>query len=154
MHPNVSMRLDMSRVAWKGHDIFHVSQLTPYFDGVDVFPSRTPESIEACDVAHLDGWEADNIEYVVSEIKASRINASTRQMEWLVGWKGYAADDDLWIGDSQMNDVLRVEANDRAVELRSEGVRLAKLEALTAARRSTPRQSRRRGKAQARTVVQ
>jgi hypothetical protein len=106
MHPNVAMRLDMSRVHWEGHDIFHVSQLTPYFDGTDLFPSCTPESLQSCDLAHLDGWEADDIEYAVNELKTSRMNATTKQMEWFVSWKGFAVDDDMWIGVSQMNDLL------------------------------------------------
>lgn len=146
VHPNVAMRLDMSRVHWKGHDIFHVSQLTPYFDGTDLFPSRTPESLQSCDVAHLDGWEADDIEYAVNELKASRMNTKTRKMEWFVSWKGFAADDDMWIGASQMNDLLRTEADQRAGELHEEGLRLARLESLTTTQREAQQNKRRRRK--------
>jgi hypothetical protein len=87
MHPNVAMRLDMSRILMKGHYIFHVGQLTPYFDGTDLFPSRTPESLQSYVVAHLDGWETYDIEYAVTELKASRVNPTTKQMEWFVSWK-------------------------------------------------------------------
>jgi hypothetical protein len=144
MTPNIAMRLDMSTVSWKGHDIFHVSQLTPYHDGVDIFPSRTPESVQPCEVAHLDGWEAENREFAVNELKASRINPVSRKMEWFVSFRGYAADSDLWIGESQMNDLLKTEAAERSVELREEGERLAKLEATTSANCRAVRTQRQR----------
>jgi hypothetical protein len=123
-----TMQLGMSRMSWKGLDIFHVSQLTPYNDGVNMFPSRTPESVQPCDIAHLDAWEAEDVEYAVNELKASRVNTATQLTEWLVSWKGYAEDANLWIQDSQMNDLLRVEAKDRSQELMEEGKRLATLE--------------------------
>jgi hypothetical protein len=49
-----------------------------------MFPSRTPESVQPCDIAHLDAWEADDVEYAVNEFKASRVNATTKLTEWLV----------------------------------------------------------------------
>jgi hypothetical protein len=83
-------------MSWKGLDNFHVSQLTPYNDEVIMFPSRTPESVQPCDIAHLDAWETKDVEYAVNEllIKASRVNTTTKLTEWLVSWKGYAADAD------------------------------------------------------------
>jgi hypothetical protein len=53
-HPGVSMKLDMSGMNWKGHDVFHVSQLTHYCDGADIFPSRTLESVQPEDCT--SGW--------------------------------------------------------------------------------------------------
>jgi hypothetical protein len=79
-----TMQLDMSRMSWKGLDIFHVSQLTPYNDGVNIFPSRTPESVQPCDIAHLDAWEVEDVEYAMNEVKASRVNTTTKLTEWLV----------------------------------------------------------------------
>jgi hypothetical protein len=64
--------------------VFHVSQLTHYCDGADVFLSRTPESVQPEDVAQLDGWEAEHREYAVNEIKAARVNPATKRKEWLV----------------------------------------------------------------------
>lgn len=97
MQSNLSLRLDRSRVSWKGHDIFHVSQLTPYLDGANLFPSLTTEPVHACDVAHLDGWEPEDKECTINELKAARINSTTRKMEWFVSFQGYAAGLDLWI---------------------------------------------------------
>jgi hypothetical protein len=128
MHPGVSMKLDMSGMNWKGHDVFHVSQLTHYCDGADTFPSRSPESVQPEDVAHLDGWEAEHREYAVNEIKAACVSPATKRKEWLASWRGYAADDDLWIQQSQMNDILRAETVSRDVKLMGEGVQLAMLE--------------------------
>lgn len=76
--------------------MFHVSQITPYHDGADVFPSRTPISVDPDDVAHLDGWEDDNKEYAVSKSKAAK-DPATGKMTWLVGFRGYAADEDQWL---------------------------------------------------------
>ncbi len=67
----MSTRLDMSPANWHGLDIFHNSQLTRYYDGANLFPSRTPETVQPCDVAHLDDMEADNEAFAVSEIKAA-----------------------------------------------------------------------------------
>ena len=135
----VSARLDMSPANWHGLDIFHSSQLTPYHDGVNLFPSRTPETVQPCDVAHLDGWEDDNEEFAVSEIKAARRDPQSGRMKWLVGFRGYAADSDLWIEDSQMNALLRAEARTRNAELLAEGERITLLEAAAATNRAQPR---------------
>ena len=130
----VSARLDMSPANWHGLDIFHSSQLTPYHDGVNLFPSRTPETVQPCDVAHLDSWEDDNEEFAVSEIKAARRDPQSSHMKWLVGFRGYAADSDLWIEDSQMNELLRAEARTRNAELLAEGERITLLETAAAPR--------------------
>ena len=135
----VSTRLDMSPANWRGLDIFHNSQLTRYHDGVNLFPSRTPETVQPCDVAHLDDWDADNEEFAVSEIKAARRDPQAGCMKWLVGFRGYAADSDLWIEDSQMNELLRAEARTRNAELLAEGERITLLEAAAAANRAQPR---------------
>jgi hypothetical protein len=42
-----------------------------------MFPSGTPESVQPCDIAHLDAWEAEDVEYAVNEIKASMVNPTT-----------------------------------------------------------------------------
>jgi hypothetical protein len=144
MIPNIAMRLNMSSVSWKGHDVFHVSKLTPYHDGVDIFPSRTPESVQPCEVAHLDGWEAENRKFAVNELKASRISPVSRNPEWLVSFRGYAADFNLWIGESQMNDLLKTETVERSVELHEEREWLPKLEAATSANGRALRTQRQR----------
>jgi hypothetical protein len=127
---------------------FHVSQLTHYFDGADIFPSRTLKSVQPEDVAHLDGWEAENREYAVNEIKAARVSPATKRQEWLVSWRGFAADDDLWIQDSQMDAILRVEAVSRDVELMDEGLRSAILKQATTKHRQAGQKSqkKKRGK--------
>jgi hypothetical protein len=61
------MQLHMSRMSWKGLDIFPVSQLMPSNDGVNMFPSKTPDTVQPCDIAHLDAWEAKDVEYAVNE---------------------------------------------------------------------------------------
>jgi hypothetical protein len=86
------------------------------------------------------------LEYAVNEPKASRMDATTKQMEWFVSWKGFAADDDMWIGASQMNDLLRTEADQRAGELHEEGLGLAQLENLTKTRREAHQHRRWRQK--------
>jgi hypothetical protein len=65
-----------------------------------MFPSRTPESVQPGDITHLDAWEAEDVEYAVKELKASRVNPTTKSIEWLVSWKGHAADADLCIHDA------------------------------------------------------
>ncbi len=135
----VSTRLDISPANWHGLDIFHNSQLTRYHDGVNLFPSRTPEAVQPCDVAHLDDVGEDNEEFAVSEIKATRRDPQTGRMKWLVGFRGYAADSDLWIEDSQMNELLRTEARERNAELLAEGERITLLEAAAASNRAQPR---------------
>ena len=117
----VSARLDMSPANWHGVDVFHSSQLTPYHDGANLFPSRTPETVQPCNVAHLDGWEDDNQESAVSTIKAARRDLQSSRMTWLVGFRGYAANSDLWIEDSQMNELLRAKARTRNAEPLAEG---------------------------------
>jgi hypothetical protein len=124
--------------------VFHASQLTHYFDGADIFPSRTSESVQPEDVANLDGWEAESRQYVVNEIKAARVSPATKRKEWLVSWRGYAADDDLWIQDSQMNDILRAEAVSKDVELMAEGVPLAMLEQASTKHRQAGQKKRRK----------
>jgi transposase InsO family protein len=150
VQPGVTMQLDMSRVPWKGLDIFHVSQLSPYFDGVNIFPSRTPESVQPCDIAHLDTWEANDVEYTVEDVKAARTNPETKAKEWLVSWQGYAVDADSWIQDSQMNDLLRAEAEERKDELWAEGKRMAKLEKSTLGHRQRNKDRRKSNKTSAR----
>ena len=119
--------------------IFHNSQLTPYHDGGNRFPPLTPETVQPCEVAHLDDWEDDNEEFAVSEVKAARKDPRSSRMKWLVGFRGYAADSDLWIEDSQMNDLLRAEARTRNAELLAEGQRITLLEAAAATNRAQPR---------------
>lgn len=58
-------------------------------------------------------------------------------------WRGFAADEDSWIEDSQMNDLLRKEAEERHTELLEEGRRQTALEKTTAANRSKSRRNRR-----------
>jgi hypothetical protein len=82
----------------------------------------------------------------VNEIKAARVSPATKRKEWLVNWRGYAADDDLWIQDSQMNDILRAEAVSRDVELMEEGVRLAMLEQASTKHRQDGRKRRKKKK--------
>ena len=117
----VSARLDVSPANWHGLDIFHSSQLTPYHDSVNLFPSCAPETVQPCDVAHLDGWEDNDDEFAVSEIKTARRDLQSSRIKWLVVFRGYAADSDLWIEDGQMNELLRTEARTRNAELLAEG---------------------------------
>jgi hypothetical protein len=49
-----------------------------------MFPSRTPESVQPCDIAHFDALDADNVEYAVNELKASVLNTTIKPTEWLV----------------------------------------------------------------------
>jgi hypothetical protein len=144
MQPGVSMKLYMTGINWKGHDVFHVSQLTHYCDGADIFPSRTPNSVQPEDVAIWNCWEAEHREYAVNEIKAACVSPATKRKEWLVSWRAYAADDDLWIQDFQMNDILRAEAVSRDVELKEEGVRLAMLEQASTKHRQAGQKRRRK----------
>ncbi len=120
----MSTRLEMSPANWHGLDIFHNSQLTRYHDGPNLFPSCTPEAVQLCDVAHLDDLEADNEECAVSENEAARRDPRAGRIKWLVGFRGYAADSDLWIEDSQMNELLQAEARTRNAELLAEGERI------------------------------
>jgi hypothetical protein len=83
-------------------------------DGVNMFLCKTAESVQTCDKAHLDAWEADIVEYAVNELKAFRFNTTIELTEWPVCDEGYASNADLWIQDSQMmmiiimKDLLRV----------------------------------------------
>jgi hypothetical protein len=106
--------------------------------------------VQPCDIAHLDTWEANDVEYTVEDVKAARTNPETKAKEWLVSWQGYAVDADSWIQDSQMNDLLRAEAEERKDELWAEGKRMAKLEKSTLGHRQRNKDRRKSNKTSAR----
>lgn len=60
-------------------------------------------------------------------------------MKWLVDFRGCAQELDLWIADSQMNDLLRAEARTRIAEVLAEDERMMLLKAATAANRAQHR---------------
>ncbi len=90
-------------------------------------------------MAHLDGWEKDNEQFAVSDIKAARKSPQSREMKWLVDFRGCAQELDLWIADGQMNDLLRAEARTRIAEVLAEDERMMLLKAATAANRAQHR---------------
>ena len=77
------------------------SWFIPYIDGVNLFPSRTPETVQPCHVAYLDGWEHDN-EEVGKRNQGRQKDPQSGRTEWLVGCRGCAAGSDLWIVEIQM----------------------------------------------------
>lgn len=82
-----------------------------------------------------------HVDRYVTEIKASRIDPKTGRQVLLVGWRGYAANDNSWVEDIQVNELLRAEARARKTELLAKGQRTTALEAATAAQRMKGRRS-------------
>jgi len=73
--------------AWRIHDVFHASLLSPYHETQAHGPnfSRPPPDL-------IDGEE----EYEVERIVAHRYHGRNRSLQYLIKWKGYPEVDNTW----------------------------------------------------------
>src|SRR6266850_1475565 len=74
-------------VAWRIHDVFHTSLLSPYHETQAHSPnfSRPPPDL-------IDGEE----EYKVEWIATHRYHRKSRSLQYLIKWKGYPEADNTW----------------------------------------------------------
>src|SRR6266436_6299666 len=72
---------------WRIHDVFHASLLTPYHETTAHGPNftRPPPDL-------IDGEE----EYEVERIVAHQQFGRTKQLQYLIKWKGYPESDNTW----------------------------------------------------------
>ena len=72
---------------WRIHDVFHASLLTPYHETTAHGPNftRPPPDL-------IDGEE----EYEVERIVAHRQHGRSRQLQYLIKWKGYPESNNTW----------------------------------------------------------
>ena len=79
--------------SWTIHDVFHASLLSPFRHtaqrGQD-FPRPPPEMVEG------------EAEFEVEAIKNHRLYGRRRQLQYLIGWKGYPSADDTWENADQV----------------------------------------------------
>ena len=79
--------------SWTIHDVFHASLLSPFRHttqrGQD-FPRPPPEMVEG------------EAEFEVEAIKNHRLYGRQRQLQYLIGWKGYPSADDTWENADQV----------------------------------------------------
>ena len=79
--------------SWTIHNVFHASLLSPFHHtaqrGQD-FPCPPPEIVEG------------EAEFEVEAIKNHRFHGRRRQLQYLIGWKGYASADDTWEDANQV----------------------------------------------------
>src|SRR6266850_2405165 len=73
--------------AWRIHDVFHASLLSPYHETQAHGPnfSRPPPDL-------IDGEE----EYKVERIAAHRYHGKSQSLQYLIKWKGYPEADNTW----------------------------------------------------------
>src|SRR6267142_1635512 len=73
--------------AWRIHDVFHASLLSPYHETQAHGPnfSQPPPDL-------IDGEE----EYVVVWIAGQRYHGKSRSLQYLIKWKGYPKADNTW----------------------------------------------------------
>ncbi len=72
---------------WRIHDMFHASLLTPYHETAAHGPNFTQPPPDL-----IDGEE----EYEVEQIVAHRQFGRSKQLQYLVKWKGYPKSDNTW----------------------------------------------------------
>src|SRR6266850_8092526 len=74
-------------IAWRIHDVFHASLLSPYHKTQAHGPnfSRPPPDL-------IDGEE----EYKVEQIATHRYHGKSRSLQYLIKWKGYPKADNTW----------------------------------------------------------
>ena len=79
--------------SWTIHDVFHASLLSPFHHTVQRgqdFPRPPPEMVEG------------EAEFEVEAIKNHRFYGRQRQLQYLIGWKGYPSADDTWENADQV----------------------------------------------------
>ena len=74
-------------VSWGIHDVFHTSLLSPYQETAAHGPnfSRPPPDL-------IDGEEEYEVEHIINH----RHHGRTRQLQYLIKWKGYPESDNTW----------------------------------------------------------
>src|SRR5579864_5890903 len=79
---------------WKIHDVFHVSLLSPYRETTAHGPnySRPPPDLIN-----------DEEQYKVQAIRSHRRHGRSRQLQYLIKWKGYPESDNTWEWESQVH---------------------------------------------------
>ena len=79
--------------SWTVHDVFHASLLSPFRHMVQRgqdFLRPPPEIVEG------------EAEFEVEAIKNHRLHGCRRQLQYLIGWKGYPSADDTWENADQV----------------------------------------------------
>src|SRR6267142_6381196 len=74
-------------VAWRIHDVFHASLLSPYHETQAHGPNFSQPPLDL-----IDGEE----EYEVEWIAAHRYHGKSRSLQYLIKWKGYPEADSTW----------------------------------------------------------
>jgi Chromo (CHRromatin Organisation MOdifier) domain len=79
---------------WTIHPVFHASLLTPYVETKEHSPnySRPPPDL-------IGGKE----QYEVKAIWSHRHHGRTRQLQYLLKWKGYPESDNMWEAAMQVH---------------------------------------------------
>src|SRR5579864_1202400 len=79
---------------WKIHDVFHASLLSPYRETTAHGPnySRPPPDLIN-----------DEEQYEVEAIRSHRRHGRSRQLQYLIKWKGYPGSNNTWEPESQVH---------------------------------------------------
>jgi hypothetical protein len=79
---------------WNIHPVFHTSLLTPYVETIEHGPnySRPPPDL-------MGGEE----QYEVETIHSHRCHGQSRQLQYLLKWKGYPESDNTWEPATQVH---------------------------------------------------
>jgi len=100
----VNYELDLSQTNLKIHNVFHVSRLKKYTDGLIEFPDRTMKNNRPPpEVIH------DHEEFEVEEVldkRTKRGGKYRKVIEYLIKWKGYDATETSWVELSNLTNAM------------------------------------------------
>ncbi|TAQ83100.1 hypothetical protein B7494_g8576 [Chlorociboria aeruginascens] len=95
----LAYRLDIPK-HWRVHDVFSIAQLEPCAPGDDPYQRPRPDHPDS---VFVEGDDENNKSFVVDRILSKR-KTPTGQVRYLVRWKGYGPEYDMWYSEKRLSD--------------------------------------------------